>query len=244
MVIKYKKIIEEIMGKDAEERGYKIQRGARLLTRRELAVFTRRDNKGQNFYVNQSFLEENTVYLECNERISAHYTDEESFRKCISEFNDYMLNKGYGYLEEKLKEKYFTKEDGDYVRDNYEELVDKLEKNGTYLDKNNLKQSFEALFEKISCTFSKEWDDAIDEMFAVTAGLTYLLLGGKYPIQMSEHPKGYAYFLDRKEGLKFPISECPLHVVYVTYMAKDIELMLKPSIKRLLTEEEWKEIGL
>ncbi len=244
MGIKYKKIIEEIMGKDAEEHGYTIQRGARLLTRRELAVFVRTDKKGQNFYINQSFLEEDTVYLDCKDRIDAHYTDEDSFRKSIIEFNNYMLNEGYEYLEKKSHEKHFSKVDGDYVRDNYEELVDKLIKNGTYLNKNNMKQSFEALFAIISNTFSKEWDDARDEMFAVTAGITYLLLDSKYPIQMTEHPKGYAYFLDRQEGLKFPISECPLHVVYATYMTKDIESILKPSIKRLLTEEEWDEIGL
>ncbi len=244
MGIKYKKIIEEIMGEEARRRGYKIEAGVGLLVTRQLAIFSRVDGKGQHFIITKNLLEEGTLYLDCGQRISSYYTDETSFRKSISEFNEFMLDEGYKYLEKKLEEKHFTHEDSEYVKKNYKEIAIELLKAGVVIDKDNLKDSFESLFELLEEAFSKDWDSAIDTMYAVTAGITYLLVDNIFPIEIIDFDDTSFYYLSRKDGLQFTFSESPLHMVYATYKLKNMEPFLKKRIRCFFTEEELKEIGI
>ncbi|WP_295095298.1 hypothetical protein [Ruminococcus sp.] len=243
----YKKIIEKIMGSEAKERGFKIVSGRTLLVTKTIAIFQRtKEGKSQSFYITEDLLREGKLYLDCNCRIEATFDreDEESFQKCIEQFNDYMMTKGYTFLDDQLRQPIFTHDDSEYVKNNYIELAEVFlnSKNIVFFD-NNLKNMFDELFRKLEELFDLEWEDAKEGLLSIAACITYVMVRAGYGIQIIDKRNISTFYIERNDEFIKCVSNSPINLVYVAYKIKKLDKVMIPALRKFLTDEEWKERG-
>lgn len=245
--VKYKKIIKEIMEPEAKERGFKIVSGRTLLLTKTIAIFQRKkEGKSQSFYITEDLLREGKLYLDCNGRIEATFDrdDEESFRKSIEQFNDYMMAKGYAFLDEQIRQPIFTHEDSEYVKNNYIELAEAfLNSKNIVFSGNNLKNLFDELFRELENLFDLVWDDAKEGLLSVAACITYVMVGAEYGIQIIDKRNISTFYIERNDEFTKFVSDSPINLVYVSYKIKNLDKITIPALRKFLTDEEWKERG-
>ena len=102
MAMKNKKIIEQIMGKEAKEHGFRISSHPALLATKPLAYFERTKNgKNQMFEITEYRIFPGKIFLRgaSSNDITLGYHNEEEFEKCIHLFYEHMMKEGYDFLD-------------------------------------------------------------------------------------------------------------------------------------------------
>ncbi len=234
------------MGEEASKRGYEIKPGKTRLTTRTLAIFHRKKGEvSQSFYITEDLLKTGVIYLDCTNRVAAKYDNEESFKKSIELFNKYLLYEGYSNMEEEVNTPFFSKEDSDYVRDNYEELA-KIFFTSKQINVENIEvnDSLAVIIDEIKKCFLEEWTTIKAELLVLAGALTFLLTNSGYPIYIKEKKNMSSFYLEREEGLNCFISNSPLDLIYASYRVKSVDKIMVPILKRYFTKDELKLLGI
>ncbi|PHU33813.1 hypothetical protein CSX01_13325, partial [Pseudobutyrivibrio ruminis] len=78
MSIKYKKIIEEIMGEEAKKRGFSIKSHPKLIATKPLGILERTvDEQSQSLFITEDLIHQGDIYIMFEgKRMTYHYEDE------------------------------------------------------------------------------------------------------------------------------------------------------------------------
>ena len=176
----YKKIVNDVMGPDAKENGFKYNgRTSVGYSKSLLAEYERKidDNYTQSFLIDYNFIS-NELELQANGIVELRSFDgsEEDFRRVISEFADIMRKEGYKNYDESLKEPRYTMAEQGYLLKNYKRLSEE------YCRENNIKTDLD-FEEKIYCINDriivlkgKEFEEVKNELIMIAAFFADTLL--------------------------------------------------------------------
>ena len=126
MDIEYKKIIRQIMGKEAKKRGFKMSSLKPGISKWPIASFNRNyDGHSQTYEITLELYNPGEAVLNCyRTEIKRTFDDEESFKKAIEEFSQYMNETGFRILDEETdKEPGFRLRDNKRILENYQEMA-------------------------------------------------------------------------------------------------------------------------
>lgn len=133
MAIQYKRIIKEIMGPEAEKKGFvPAKLGPSGISKRTLACYEKEYDDGYtlSFDIDLDTFFDKLELSACGifEERSFDSSDTESFKKIIFEFAEIFRDKGYPLMEEAARKEAarpkFTAEEQLYLLNNYERLAE------------------------------------------------------------------------------------------------------------------------
>ncbi len=234
MSIKYKKIIEEIMGEEAKKRGFSIKSHPKLIATKPLGILERTvDERNQSLFITEDLIHKGDIYIMFEgKRMTYHYEDEETFRMAISQINEFMLREGYSKMDEWLKRPFLKKADREYLKNNYSELYQKYQ---NLVGEKTLRDDILNISEMINSLTNKEWVEVKKELIDIM-GITAGIILNKIPNTYMYDSDDYFYMI-REEGLKRKALESPENMVLSAYRLKDNK-WIETHVKRYLSETE------
>lgn len=227
MSISYMKIIKEVMGEEAQNRGYKITSHPKLLATKPLAYFRRKINGfSQEFEITEYLIGPRTIFLRVmGKEIHLEYDDEETFRNCIKKFHNYMITEGYELLEKNTEVPVFSTNDILFVKNNYEALAKDFYKERPV----SFEKGVELVVENINIIIDSDWDEIKSELMGIAGALTFILLKEKENSKLTESTTTDSFFVEYDSEKHMRID--PVRLVYNSYMRKDPD---KWIIKKLI----------
>lgn len=243
MAIKYKKIIEEIMGEEAKKRGYIITSHPKLIVTKPLAILERTVNElHQSIDITEDLLHKGDVFIWFGgKKRIYHYEDEDSFRRMVGEINEFMISEGYEKMDGYLKMPYYLKADYEYVRSNFERDYNEYKINHNC---SNIKDGLTSICTDIADTYNVEWSLAKERIVYISEVLTGIMLEHINNTYLTDGLNTEYFYVERIELLKRKAHHNPMNLVLNSYKNKDTEKWLIRFIKDFLTEEELRESNL
>lgn len=181
MAIQYKRIIKQIMGPDAAERGFVAGKLAPAgLMKRHLASYEKEydDNLSLGFDIELDTVFSELELQSCglSETRKFDKDDEDSFRSVINEFAQIMRDKGYALLDEEAAKPMFTREDQRYVRNNYKQLSEQLYAERSIDPELSFLDKLYLIDEMIVSCRGKSYEEVKEELIRIAAFFTTTLL--------------------------------------------------------------------
>lgn len=237
MSISYMKIIKEVMGEEAQNRGYKITSHPKLIATKPLAYFNREKNgSSQGFEITEYLIGEKTLFLRCcGKEIHLKYNSAEEFEDCIRSFNDYMLKEGYDLLEQASNRPNFTHSDNEYVLDNYKAVFEEVHKE---FEGKTIKESLDYIEHLIQDTYKQDFLEAKDLLLKAACILTGYLLKVNENIYITNGTTTDKFYLERNNGLKRRAHQDPCNMIITAYRNKDTDKWFRSIVNKFFTEEE------
>ena len=219
MSIKYKKIIEEIMGDEAKKNGFTITTHPKLLATKPLAYFEKIDGeRSQMFEITEYLIGPKTIFLRCcGNEIHLKYEDEQSFRECINKFQEFMINEGYNLLQYAARRPIFTKKDSEYVFNNYEKMFN--ESSEMFVGK-TVNEGLLLIEEMVIPTFEMKWEEAQNILLNAAGVLVGFMLSRSDSIYI-EYGTTDRFYIERVCGIDRKAHEDPCNIVLLSYRNKD-----------------------
>ena len=235
MDFRYKKIIREIMDKEAIKRGFVFSSGRKIILTRPLAIYSRVINgKKQSFEIIEDLLSNNTIIFRVvGVEKKYHYTDEDSFKSCIQQIEDYMENDGYVIMGNNAQMHVFSMEDSIYVEENYKMIAEK------YVSERNLLQgnvidAIDIISKDLEELFGLDWIIAKERLIKLASALTVVLLHYLPGTYITRFENAEYYYVERIDGISIIASEAPMQLVYDAYIENDCETWLKEYVKEYI----------
>ena len=243
MAIKYKKIIEEIMGEEAKKRGFSIKSHPKLIATKPLGILERTvDEQSQSLFITEDLIHQGDIYIMFEgKRMTYHYEDEETFRMAISQINEFMLREGYSKMDEWLKRPYYKREDIIFVRNNYEKDYEK------YIDENPntiINDDLLHICQMVESVYNIEWTVAKKQLLLASEILTGLMLDKIKDTYMVEGKTSNYIFIDREANIKRKVHDAPMGIVLNAYRQKNVNRWILDEIKAYFSKEEIENIGI
>lgn len=217
MSIPYIKIIREIMGTEAQKRGYIITSHPKLLATKPLAYFSRKKNGyNQGFEITEYLIGPRTIFLRVmGKEIHLKYEDEKSFRNCIESFQNYMIAEGYELIDRSTFVPVFSTNDILFIKTNYEILAKDFFKEEPI----SFEKGVESVIENIANILDHDWDEIKSRLIEISGALTFILLNEKDNSKLTESTTTDSFFIEYDSGKHERID--PVRLVYNSYIKKD-----------------------
>ena len=179
-VKKYKKIIKEIMGQDAQNNGFRIAKKTSVgYSKSLLAEYERRIDERLvlRFSIDYDFVAKE-LELQTNgiNEVRSFDGSEQDFRRVISEFADIMRKEGYKNCDKALKEPRYSMAEHGYLLKNYKQLSEKYCKDNSIDSDVDFVGRINHINDKIAILKGKEFEDVKDELIIIAAFFATTLL--------------------------------------------------------------------
>ncbi|WP_294242770.1 hypothetical protein [Pseudobutyrivibrio sp.] len=239
MSIKYKKIIEEIMGEEAKKRGFTIISHPRLIATKPLGILNRRiDEMSQSIHITEDLIHKGDVYILFEgKKLTYHYDDEESFRQVIHEINDFMLKEGYSKMDEWLEKPYYKQEDILKIKSDFEKTYDEYKL--THVSE-GLSDGVKFICTEIENSYDIDWEGAKKTIIYLSELLIGLMLDKIEDTYLKEGRENWI-FVERNNNIKRLAHRSPATLVLNAYQHKSTNKYLIEYVKRFLSEAELEE---
>ncbi|SCY48796.1 hypothetical protein SAMN05660668_02814 [Pseudobutyrivibrio sp. AR14] len=226
-----RQIIDELLGKEAKDKGFKQEYIRKGLSSNYLGLFKRIvSGKSQGFDIYEDLIHEGKISLLCmGDSISYTYVDEFSFKEVISKFATYMREIGYKKMDESLQMKTFEKDDIALFVDSYINFAEKCfaKNNIDYLIKPNdlsvlLKKELEELFEI-------EFDKAKEILMEIAGTIAYYSLKNNDKVTIDKKENWLIITIQKysRDGYPFFKEHNILYIIYRSYQMKNAAIIEK-----------------
>ncbi len=175
---KAKKIIKSIMGKDAKERGYACRHDKPCFSKCTVASFNKYVDEccvGYDIDIDPISMTDVTLQVR-QEKYSKTFTDEESFKQAIAEFEEIMVNKGFDELEKVILKPRFKSADNQYFYTIYNNLCEVYHRQHKITNDVKIADRIHMIIESIEDSKGKDFADVKEDLIMVAAFYSETLL--------------------------------------------------------------------
>lgn len=240
-MINRKKIIMEIMGEEAEKRGFTIDFERKQASFWPIAIF-KRTGPQQLFEIREDLEEKgklSLMHLFTKEYV-LYYTNNESFVEAIKKFQAKLIEEGFDLLDKKRNQPSLSKQDYDYVCQNYVNLAQSFGlNNGIDIDNVSFGNAIDIIEKSISSMVGKDWDSIKQDFYSVTAFYIQLLL--RIPDTKFYQYDGKVLYVERTEGKR---NMTAVMSVLFTALRGNTRQKVIRGISDLLLMKELEEYGI
>ncbi len=238
MDIQYKKIIKELMWKDAKEQGFEMSSSKQCFSKWDIASFDKYEDEYNCYYgITLNMLKKGEITLIAGGvKVVRNFTDEEEFRNVISEYAEFMRNEGFMIIENNKNKPRFKGKDNEYLYHNCKALSSEYCSNNGVSGDETIMDRITRVLDSIEKCRGKSFSDVKEELMQITAFYAETLLSIENTRFAFEDDK-FAMIYNEDNECTFPLKD-----VIAVWLGEYDYNSIRLACEDFLSDEDLNEI--